>query len=78
MQENNKIDFPWDAKINIKPGEDFFVKLKELAKPSCNKCHGRGFIGYRDIIKQGRLVHEDLPCICILKRIKKDKEEQLK
>ena len=45
--------------------EDILNKLKELAKPSCNKCYGRGFIHWRENKKTGQRIYE--PCKCVNK-----------
>ena len=43
--------------------------LTKKPKPSCAKCHGRGFIGTMDVQEPGRAVEKvKVPCKCVKPR----------
>ena len=40
--------FPWNKKQLTGTREEILNKLKELANPNCNKCYGRGHLGFKE------------------------------
>lgn len=41
------IKFPWNKDPITGMITEILEKLKKLANPNCNKCYGRGHIGYK-------------------------------
>ena len=56
-----KIKFPWEKEQMIGTRDEILAKLRELANPSCTRCHGQGHLGYitKDIkLRNGRIIKQ--------------------
>lgn len=58
---SNNIVFPCDKEQMIGTRDDVLKKLRELANPSCTRCHGLGHLGYiskKIPLRNGRTINQ--------------------
>jgi hypothetical protein len=62
-KKTSKKDIKADIELETKKAEDK-KKLKKLANPKCNKCHGEGRIGWNFVYNQWVI------CKCVQRNLK--------